>query len=77
MKSLGNDYVLSARQLPFHLFVEAWPGTHSNLGQGENNFMGFTIAVLENDDCMSFPEMAARSVTQNGQSGADLLAARN
>lgn len=38
MKSLGNDYVLSARQLPFHLFVEGWLGTHISLRQGANNY---------------------------------------
>lgn len=77
MKSLGNDYVLSARQLPFHLFVEGWPGTHISLGQGTNNCMGFSIAVLEDGDSISFPEVAARSITQSGQSGVDLLAAGN
>lgn len=77
MKSLGNYYVLNARQLPFHLFVEGWPGIHIGLGQGTGNCMGFSIPVLEDVDCLSFPEVAARSITQSGQSGVDLLAAEN
>lgn len=33
--------------------------------------MGFSIAVLEDSDCISFPEVAVRSITQRGQSGVD------
>lgn len=77
MKSLGYDNKLSARQLPFHLFVEGWPGTHVGLMQRANNCMGFRIGVLEGGVCISFPDVAARSITESGQSGMDLLAKEN
>lgn len=69
MESLGNDHVLGARQLPFQLFVEGWPGTHISLGEGANNCMGFSMAVLEDGDCISFPQVAERSITHSGEPG--------
>lgn len=77
MKSVGHDNELSARQLPFHLFVEGWPGTHISLGHRANNCMGFRTAVLEGGDCISLPDVSARSTTESEQSGVDLLAKGN
>lgn len=77
MKSLGNDCVLSARQLPSHLFVGGWPGTHTSLGKGANNCMGFNIVAVEDGDSISFFEVSARSITQSRQSAVYLFVAGN
>lgn len=39
--------------------------------------MACSVAILEGGECISFSEVAVRSVTQSGQSGVGLLAAGN